>query len=122
MRLETDSLGNCQFEAVLKTAGLKMSPWNFRQEVCDEMETLGIYPSDFIAKMRGNGIYGNIATLMTITSKLKQPILLVKNGPEDESTEHINPPGQPPVEGWLSPLLLAYNNNRHYETTAPCES
>ena len=58
-RIDTVSDGNCQFDAIVRTAGLSLSPEELRPLVCDHMASTGIYIPDLIDHMRGEGVYGN---------------------------------------------------------------
>ena len=80
VRVDTPAFGDCQFDAVVMTAGLPTTSGQFRQDVCDAMEVRGIYSGDFIQYMRGDGIYGNEITLKAIATLLCRPVVLVSNG------------------------------------------
>ena len=115
VRCDTPAFGDCQFDAVVMTAGLPENANTFRQRVCNEMERRGIYASDFISYMRKDGNYGNSITLEVIATLLRRPVVVVSNGSEAEAEEEFNPADSTLTKDWGEPLVLAYYIGRHYE-------
>ena len=119
--VDTPAYGNCQFEAVCTSAKLLVSASVFRKQVCDDMELRRIYPKDFVDYMRADGNYGNEQSLIGIATLLRRPVILVKDGPEANAVETINPADIVPKEIWSLPLVVVYYVGRHYEGTLPSE-
>ena len=119
IRLDTPGFGNCQFDAAVRTASLDMSANDLRQQVCDVLERLAIYPADTITHMRKDGCYGDYCTLSGISTFLRRPILLITNGPAETAEETIYPlTSTPPYANLPAPLIFAYYIDKHYEATA----
>ena len=84
-RLETEALGDCQFIAIARTAGLNMKHGELRQQICNYLELLPDIFGDFweghfadfthyLAYMRSDGSWSDYLTLTAAANLLLRPI------------------------------------------------
>jgi hypothetical protein len=131
-RITTNRHGNCQFIAIVETAGLDESPFDWRQRVCAEMTRDAARYRDsineqdygggdfnaYVAEMRKDGAWGDALTLHVAATILKRPFRVVRLEGDPFTVE---PHEGIPATEWGETILLAHYGERHYEGTAPLE-
>lgn len=126
-RLDTPAHGNCQFEAVTRTAGLQMSHGELRRVACEHMKKFRDLFSDhhvgdydaYITKMERPGTWGDQLTLTAIAHYLRRPIYVITDTTDPTYILEATPPSTISEEAWGEPIWLVHYAERHYEATAP---
>ena len=111
VRTETEALGNCQFAALTQTAGLSLTPHEFRQQVVDYLRPLGdLFGEKMEGRFHGNYegylhymatdcSWGDSLTRIAAAHLLMRPIVLVTDSASDQEVV-INPPDILAQECW----------------------
>ncbi|CAK0846631.1 unnamed protein product [Prorocentrum cordatum] len=130
VRLETEPLGNCQFLAVARSAGLADSHESLREQACDYMSTLkdmfmgfaGVDDLDYdayVADMRKDGTWGDELTLTALAHLLMRPIFVISDTTDPAYVLEALPPAAVSRRAWGPEIWVVHQGERHYEATAP---
>jgi hypothetical protein len=124
--LDTEGLGNCQYLAVIQSAGLVKDHDELRQEVCDFIEAV---PDEFSSFIEGNALsayvlamrrdctWGDHLTLRVMAVLLGRPIRVVTSTSDPSWSRLILPGDEAPGAVWGEEIVVALHGERHYEAT-----
>ena len=128
----TPGLGDCFFVALVETAGLPMSSFDLRQQVCEYLELnkewfLPCFADasaleSHIQAMRSEGVWATAFEITAASHLTLRPIHLITDHAEDpHSTTVIEPPLIYAATAWQPTVYLAHFLQCHFEGTTAAE-
>ena len=125
----TEALGNCFFIAVVETAGLPITAYMLRQQICDYVKhNAGFFTACFtdgdagleryVAHMRDDGVWATAIEVSAAAHALMRPLHLITEHPDtDAAATIVEPPDMISPSAWGPPLYLAHFLEWHFEGT-----
>lgn len=128
-RVDTEAQGDCQFLAVVFSAGLPVDPQDFRSQCVAYLKHCadhfhGQISSQFksfqqyLDNMARPHTWGDELTLAAAAHLLLRPVVVLSDQ-EQESERRFEPPPLIHSLVWGPPVYIVHLNLKHYEATCP---
>ena len=129
--MDTEAHGDCQFIALLQTAGLGLHHMALREIICNYLALLpavfgecweGQFAdfNDYLANMRKESTWGDHLTLQAAANLMLRPIWVVGDSTHDNAAiMKINPTDTISREEWETPIYIVHYGERRFEGTEP---
>ena len=131
--VDTPAVGNCFFEASIRTAMLPMTHDQLRQELCDYLEEkIDWFENCFrdrsalerhIQNMRSEGVWATGIEVAAAAHYLCRPIHLITDYSDDAyAITVLEPPMMISTAAWGDTVCLAHYLQWHFEGTTPTDT
>ena len=128
-RIDTEAHGDCQFLAVVFSAGLPVDPQDFRGQIVGYLKHCACHFEDkisshfrsfqqYLENMARPHTWGDELTLCAASHLLLRPVVVLSDQ-EHEKERRFEPPPLIHSSVWGPEVYIVHLNNNHYEATCP---
>eukprot|EP00435_Cladocopium_sp_Y103_P027355 s1385_g6.t1 len=128
-RIDTEAYGDCQFLAVVFSAGLPVDPQDFRSQIVGYLKHCACHFEDkisshfrsvqqYLENMARPHTWGDELTLCAASYLLLRPVVVLSDQ-EHEKERRFEPPQLIHSSVWGPEVYIVHLNNNHYEATRP---
>ena len=128
-RIDTEAHGDCQFLAVVFSAGLPVDPQDFRSQIVGYLKHCACHFEDkisshfrsfqqYLENMAHPHTWGDELTLCAASHLLLRPVVVLSDQ-EHEKERRFEPPPLIHSSVWGPEVYIVHLNNNHYEATCP---